>query len=158
MEIKLILISFLILLFSGAWVLSNSELGKRIIMGDRLFLITNIVLFLCSTAGFIITIIIGEEVMSSHIFEILLLPALVAFVLTGISRKQKNAEEHFDEKQQSNMKDAAAFSWMVIIFAMFIIYAVYYAGNLTGLLFFPLIIYIAFGAYSGSLIFFYRIG
>lgn len=158
MEIKIILLSILILLFLGAWQLSNSKFSKKIIMNDRIFDVTNIALLICSCTGLILTVIMGEEILKKHVFEIVLLPAVIAFVLSGISGKPKNAEEKFDEKQQVNMKDAAAFSWIVIIVSLFIIYAIYYAGNLSGLLFFPLIIYIAFAAYSGSLIFFNKAG
>lgn len=158
MEVKFILLFILVLLFLGAWVFSNSFFAKKLIMSERLFQVTNIVLLICSSAGFVLTIIMGDEILTSHIFEILLIPALVAFVLTGLAHKSKTADEKFDEKQQSNMKDAASFSWMVVIFATFIIYAIYYAGNFSGLIFFPLLIYTAFTAYSGSLLYFYKNG
>lgn len=115
MEVKFILLFILVLLFLGAWVFSNSSFAKKLIMSERLFQVTNIVLLICSSAGFVLTIIMGDEILTSHIFEILLLPALVAFVLTGLAHKSKTADEKFDEKQQSNMKDAASFSWMVVI-------------------------------------------
>ncbi len=158
MEIKFFLLAFLILLFTGSWVLSSSKFGEKIIMSDRIFNLTNFTLLICSAAGLIATLVLKNEILTSHLFEILLLPALVAFLVSGLSRKVKNADDKFDEKQQCNMKDAAAFSWMVVIIAIFIIYAAYSAGNISGLLFFPLIIYIAFTAYSGSLIYFYKIG
>lgn len=158
MEVKIIIIVLLLLLFTGAWIISNSEFAHKIIMSDKLFYGTNVVLLICSGLGLILTIILGDEILTTHLFEILLIPALAAFLLTAVSKNRKNSEDKYDEKQQSNMKEAAAFSWMILLIAMFITYAFYYAGNVTGLVFFPLLLNIAFVSYSASLIYFYKLG
>lgn len=158
MEVKFIILAVLIILFVLAVIISKSGFSKKIKMSEKLFLVSNFVLLLCSGGGFILTIFIGEEILSSHIFEIILIPALIAFVVTGISTKDENAEEQYDEKQKSDMKDAATFSWMLIIIATFLLYTFYSSGTLTGLIFFPLILFVAFISYAGSLLYFYKLG
>ncbi len=158
MEVKIIILAILLILFISAWIISKSNLSQKIKMNDKLFLIANLVLLLCSLFGFILTLIIGNQILQSHLFEIILIPALIAFLITGISTKKENAEEQYDEKQKSDMRDAATFSWMMIIITTFVLYAMYSAGNIGGLIFFPIILFIAFTAYAGSLIYFYKLG
>lgn len=156
MEVKLILLAILVILFIFAWLISKSGLSKRIKMTGTFFLFTNLALFISSIVGFFLTIVMGEDILNTHVFEIVLIPALFAFVLTGISTKKENAEELYDEKQSSDMKDAASFSWMFVIITTFILYAMYSAGNIVGLIFFPIILFVAFASYAGSLLFFYK--
>lgn len=158
MEVKFIILAILIILFLAAWISPKTEAGKKVKMNEKLFVISNLILFICGITGFVLTIILGDRIMSTHIFEILLLPAVFAFVLIGVSKTGKGFEEKYDEKQKSDMRDAAVFSWMSIILATFILYAAYSAGNVTGLLFFPIIIYLAFTTYAGSLLYFYKKG
>ena len=158
MEVKLIIIALLLILFAVTWILSKTNSSKKVRMGEKLFLSTNWVLLLCSGAGFILTLFLGKEIVSSHLFEILLLPALFAFLLTSISEKKVNAEEKYDEKQKSDMKDASVVSWMSIIITLFVLYAMYAAGNMSGIVFFPIVLFVAFSVYAGSLLYFYKFG
>lgn len=158
MEVKFILLAILIILFASAWVISKSQLSKKIKMTETFFLFANLILFISSITGFILTLIMGEKILTTHVFELVLIPALFAFIVTGISTKKENADELYDEKQKSDMKDAAAFSWMIVIITTFVLYAMYSAENISGLIFFPIILFVAFASYAGSLLYFNKMG
>ncbi len=156
MEIKFIILALLLLLFIGAWWFSKSKLQNKLKMNEQLFMAANSILLFCSLGGLIVTFLIGETIITSHAFEIILIPALIAFVITGVSKNPDGSKEHYDEKQKSNMKDAATFSWMLVILTSFVLYALYSAGNVYGIIFFPIILFVAFASYAGSLIYFFK--
>lgn len=156
MEVKFIILAILLSIFLSSWFISKSSLRNKINMDEKLFLVVNLVLLFFSICGFVLTIFLGDAIMSSHVFEIILLPVLFAFVLTGLSKKDPQAEEKYDEKQIVDMRNAVTVSWISVIATSFVLYAMYSAGNIVGLIFFPIIIFVAMITYAGSLLYFFK--
>ncbi len=156
MNIKLFLAATLVLLALLYWILPRTKLSRKFKMNIGLFYIMNVIGIVCGTLGIIVSFVWPDLVLERHYFELILLPILFAYVYTAIIKKVGDAKELYDEKQNLNMTQAAAVTWPMSILFVFLLYAMYQEGILTGLIFFPIFLYFSFTFYSVSTLYFFK--
>ncbi len=156
MNIKLFLVSILVFVAILYWILPRTKLSQKFRMNVGVFYIMNVIGIVFGTLGIIVSFLWPDLVLERHYFELILLPILFVYVYTAIIKKVKVAKELYDEKQNLNMTQAAAVTWPISIVVVFLLYAMYQEGILTGLIFFPIFLYCSFTFYSASTLYFFK--
>jgi len=156
MNIKLII--FLVLLIGGAvyLVLPKTKFAKKLKNNIILFYMVNSLGIIFGLLGLIVAIFYPEVIIRKHYFELILVPVLFAYLYSSMLQRVKGPKSIFDEKQKHNMTQAAALTWIVSIFVVFLLYIVYREGILFGFSFFPIYIFFSFTFYSASTLYFFR--
>jgi hypothetical protein len=98
------------------WVLPKTKLAKRLKMHEGLFVLSCAVGMVCGGVGLIATYKWQEFVMTSHLFEfILVLYSLIYVYWAMILKSWKTADvsKILDEKQIVDLNKAVAFSWLI---------------------------------------------
>lgn len=155
MNVKATLIAVLLLGVLAYWLLPNTKLLKRFKMNTQVFYLMNILGIAFGTLGLIMSLGWPNAILQKHYFELILLPILFVYLYTGMASRATESGEIYDEKQNLNMTQAAALTWPASMFMVFVLYAVYQEGILSGPVFFPILLYSSFVFYSASTLYYF---
>lgn len=158
MEIKIILLLILAASFIIYWILPRARIANRLRMNEPLFYIMHIIGILCGFSGIIVTFLYPEKIMANHIYELILLPVFLVYMYSAILLRKNKGEDIFDEKQNRDMFNAIAISWIVSFFGMFFIFALIEAEPLQNLIWFPLYMFLNILVFSASNLVFFTKG
>ncbi|KAA3610542.1 MAG: hypothetical protein DWQ05_21210 [Calditrichaeota bacterium] len=156
MNIKFFLVSVFVLVTLLYWILPKTKFAQKFRVNIELFYSMNIIGIIFGGVGIVVSFMWPELVMERHYFELILLPILFVYIYTAMLRKSGGGKDIFDEKQNLNMMQAAAATWPMSIFVVFLLYAMYEEGILSGLVFFPLFLFFSFTFYSVSTLYFFK--
>jgi len=156
MNIKLFLIVILGLSFFLYWLLPKTQLAKYLKMNEKFFYVMNIIGIICGISGLITTLVWGEYILTSHYYEIILLPAFLIYFYSLIIMKVKGADNVYDEKQTYDMTRAAAISLPYTVGVMFLLFAMSKEIIVEGLVWFPFYIYFTLTIYSVSTLVYFK--
>jgi hypothetical protein len=125
-------------------------------MNENLFYTINIIGIICGLAGLVVSVGWGEMILTSHYFEIILLPAFLIYVYSLMIMRVQGTDNIYDEKQNYDMTRAAAISLPFSIVIMFLLYAMYKEEIFEGLVWFPIYIFLTLTIYSISALIFFK--
>jgi hypothetical protein len=158
MNIKLFILIALIFIFGAFFIIPKTGLAKKIRMNESLYMIMNIIGALSGITGLFASFIWGDYILTSHYYELILLPVFIIFLYSLLIIKIREGEEPYDEKQELEMTRAAALTLPFSFIGMFFIYAMYKETVITGLLWFPVYIFLTITVYSSAVIIQFRRG
>ena len=159
MNTKLLVVFILVFLALLYWILPKTRLSRKFKMNVMAFYIMNAVGIAFGIIGIIVSFMRPDLIFERHYFELILMPILCIYVYTAIIRKAQavsTVSDLYDEKQNLNMTQAAALTWPASIIIVFLLYAMYQEGILTGLVFFPFFLFFTFTFYSASTLYLFR--
>jgi len=156
MNIKLFLIMILLLSALVYWLLPKTKFAKHLKMNEKLFYTMNIIGIICGITGLVVSFYWGEVILTSHYFEIILLPAFLIYLYSAVIMKVQGTDNLYDEKQNYDMTRAAAISLPYSMVAMFLLYAMYKEVIFEGLLWFPIYVFFTLTVYSTSTLLYFK--
>jgi hypothetical protein len=156
MSIKGILAGIMVLLALLFWILPRTRLAGHLKMTVELFVAVQITGIVLGAVGLLVSVVWPQRILEQHYFELILLPLAALYLYTALIGRVQGSEALYDEKQTLNMTQAAAVTWPASIGLVFLLYALYQEGVMTGPLFFPVFIFFSFTVYSASTLYFFK--
>lgn len=155
---KLILVVLLILAGLAVWLLPKTRLapGRRI--GERLFLITNVVGALCGAAGLVMIFTWPERVREWHLWELAVMPLVLVYAYWIAVIRQARTCDVVDEKQNFDMANAGGQAWGLSIPAMAVAWVLQGHGLFDPALWFPYYLFVTLLFYSVGTLYFFKRG
>lgn len=152
MEIKFLILMALVLALLLFWLAPKIAGVRKLKMSLSVFYGINVIGILAGAAGLILTLWLKSEVMSNHYFEILLFPVFLSYLFLALLFRIRGEDAVLDEKQNLNMMQAAASTFVAIIVFCFFLYAYDQTGQFVGLIFpvhsvFSILVFSAFTIY-----------
>lgn len=156
MEIKFLILMALVLALLLFWLAPKIAGVRKLKMSLSVFYGINVIGILAGAAGLILTLWLKSEVMSNHYFEILLFPVFLSYLFLALLFRIRGEDAVLDEKQNLNMMQAAASTFVAIIVFCFFLYAYDQTGQFVGLIFFPFILFFSILVFSAFTIYYYK--
>ncbi len=156
MTIKGVLAGILVVMALLFWLVPRLRISRTLNMTERVFIVLNGVGIALGTLGLVVSLVWPERILERHYFELILLPLAAFYLYTALIGRIQGNQALYDEKQTLNMTQAAAVTWPASIGVVFMLYALYQEGVVTGPLFFPVFIFFSFTVYSASTLYFFR--
>ena len=156
MNIKLFLVIILTMAVLVYFILPRTKFSVKLKMNTKLFYLTNIIGIVFSLIGLIVSFGWQQLILEEHLFELILLPIVFIYLYTAMIFKVQGTDKVYDEKQNQNLLQAAAITLPISIGTVFFLYLMYDEGILSGLVFFPIILYFSFTVYSASALYYFR--
>ena len=157
MTIKIFLIAFLLAAFVAYWLLPKTSWARRLRMSESLFYGMNILGVVFGLVGVVASVSWPKTILAGHYFELILLPVLLIYLYSGVAKKAAR-EDVYDEKQVHDMTKAAALAWEGSVAVILVVYALFKASILHGLVWFPVFVFATLVVYSASTLFYFRKG
>lgn len=156
MNTKLFILIILVLSVAAFYLLPRTRLSRRLKMNEKLFQAVNVIGVICGAAGLALSLAIGEEILTGHYFELILLPAVLIYLYSAMVIKSTGSEASYDEKQNHNMTRAAALALPFSVAGMFILYALYRESIIDGMIWFPVYLFLNLTVYSAGVLVLFR--
>ena len=156
MNIKLFLVIVLTIAVLVYFILPRTKFSAKLKMNTKLFYLTNIIGVIFSLIGLVVYFGWQQLILEEHLFELILLPIVFIYLYTAMIFKVQGTDKVYDEKQNQNLLQAAAITFPILIVAVFFLYLMYDEKILSGLVFFPIILYLSFAVYSASALYYFR--
>jgi len=150
MAIKILLLLILAVTFIIYWAIPRSRFAGRLKMNEPLFYLIHIIGIISGFLGIVVTVIFPDEIMTNHLYELILLPVFFVYVYSAILMRIKKGEDILDEKQNRDMLYAISISWIVCFISMFFIYALFKSNGIQGYIWFPLFVFLNIFVFSSS--------
>jgi len=117
--IKLILVSLLVAAGLAAWLLPRTRFVTSRRIGDRAFVATHIIGAACGALGLALLLGVPERTLDWHLWELAVMPYVLANVYWIVVMRRARPAEATDEKQSSNIAAGAGLALAPLTFAMF---------------------------------------
>jgi len=156
MEIKWFVLAVLIVVGLILGLASRGYWAGKLKMSTGLFNVMNILGIVCGVTGLVVTLLWPRQILEKHYFELILLPFFLIIMLIALIQIMQRPREILDEKQNQNALEAAALTWSASVFAVFIMYAFYDEGALTGPVFFPLYVFFSIAFFSATTLYLFH--
>jgi hypothetical protein len=141
-----------ILIFAGllVWMVPKTKWSRRIRMNEKIFVITQLIGAFCGMIGIAATAIWPDLIVKTHLMWAILSPyALIWFYYLMVMTIKKTTNI-VDEKQDFNMASAGGITMALTVFAMTILFLLYYDGMADGIIWYPYYFFITIVIYSAS--------
>jgi len=157
METKYFILIILAVAGLAVWMLPKASFASRISMTERSYVIIHWIGLISGLIGIVLTFMFPTSILREHIYELVLLPVVAAYaVYPAIVARVTRSNELYDEKQIWDTTRAAALSLGGTTMTMFMVYAYYNEGVLSGVIWFPLMMFSVVAWYSGGTLIFHR--
>lgn len=148
--IKLILVTLLVLAGLAIWLAPKTRWVTARQISERLFTGTAVVGMLCGAAGLVAIFAWPHQVLEWHLWELMVMPLVLAYVYWFIVWRKARTTDILDEKQNLDMTQAGALTWAVSIPAMSVAWALHDKGLFYAALWYPYFLFVTLLVYSAA--------
>ncbi len=154
--IKIILFVLVVIAALLFFVMLNRKRSEKFSIDERVYAATHLAGIICGAAGLVAAFIWPLQIIELHIWELIILPfAFMEMYWLLVIRKHKVARG-IDEKQMFDLHRAAALAWSVSFPLTIVLFVLYQNSILSGLFWFPILIFASLAAYCGGALYYFR--
>ena len=140
-----ILVCFLFFMY---WIIQKTALKRYLKFNETIFSLLQILGAFFGFVGLLSTILWPTYIMTSDLWQILLLPFLIIQMYWQLIKKMSKERDLLDEKQLADMKNASSITLFLSIIGMIILYVAFKENQLSGLVWFPFYLFFVNFIYS----------
>jgi hypothetical protein len=146
----LILVVVLVLAGLAIWLLPKTRLLKRQQISEAAFLTTCVVGILCGVTGLVATFAWPERVLEWHLWEVMAMPLVLAYVYWLLVMRKAGTGAVLDEKQEMDMVHAGSFTFALSIPSMMVASVLHDKGFLDVMVWFPYYLFVTLLIFSAT--------
>lgn len=154
---KLVLMFLLVVAGLAVWLLPKTKLlSERPHIGEKAFVLTYRLGALCGAAGLAALFIWPERVREWHLWELSIMPLVLAYSYWLVVMRKAKSSQVMDEKQDADLTKAGGLAWGLSIPAMLVAFQLSEAGLFNPAIWFPYYILVTLFIHSLGTLYYFR--